>query len=919
MPAFPRILFALATAGAAVGQTYMISTVAGGALPVNMVATSAPLYSPSGVAVDKSGNVFFSAGSAVYRMDAISGIITLAAGTGVPGSGGDNGPATSAQLYSPQGLAFDSRGNLYIADFLNDRIRKVSNGVMTTVAGVGGCCSSGNGDNGPAIDAALHGPTSIALDSKGNLYIAEEFESSVREVTGNIITTIAGGGMFGLPGVGGVTLMYPQGVAVDAADNLYIADTGDGRVLELSNGNFTIVAGNGYCCLTTALSLTLSNPRYIAIDASGALYISDDTDNVVAKVAKGVISVVAGTGEPGYDGTGFGALAVQLNGPQGIAFDGAGDLFIADSGNYRIRKVSGGITYTIAGNGVTGFSGDNGLATTAELNSPAAVAVDSAGNIYIADTANQRVRKVSAGVITTVAGNGLSGYNGDGGPASSASLYSPSGLVLDLAGNLYIGGDNRVRKVSGGVITTVAGTGVGGFSGDNGPATAAQINFLGDLAVDSAGSIYIGDYYNNRIRKVANGIITTIAGHDQAGYSGDNGPAVYALLARPSGVATDSSGSLYIADTFSGVVRRIANGSITTVAGTGTRGFGGDGGPATSAELADPSGVAVDSSGNLYIADLAPITGGPGGQRIRKVSTGVITTIAGGGSVFGDSGPATSAVFNGSFGVGADSAGNVYVADTSDNRIRLLTPGPLPAINQNGIVPNESTVPIIQPGSWVSIYGSNFASSSFLWNADFPLSLGGVSVTIDSKNAYLLSVSPTQINVQAPDDTATGLVSVVVTTASGTAATSTVTLALCSPSFSVLGDGKHVAGEIATPNGTGAYGAGTYDLDGPSGAFSFNTRPVNAGETLVLYGVGFGPTTPPVAAGHVFSGAAPTNTPVTISIGGVNANVAFAGITQAGLYQLNLTVPAGTGSGDQPIQAIVNGVPTPSGPVVTVR
>ena len=254
--------------------------------------------------------------------------------------------------------------------------------------------------------------------------------------------------------------------------------------------------------------------------------------------------------------------------------------------------------------------------------------------------------------------------------------------------------------------------------------------------------------------------------------------------------------------------------------------------------------------------------------------------------------------------------GNLYVADGESDRIRLLTPGTAPAIS-------PIAAPI-QPGAWVSIYGSNLASGTALWNNDFPMSLGGTSVTIDNKQAFLWYVSPFQINLQAPDDTGTGPVNVAVTTASGTAA-STVTLAAYGPSFSLLGDGKHVAAEIMTPNGTGAYWGGSYDLVGPSNTFSYNTRPVRAGETLVLYGVGFGPTTPHVAAGQAFTGAAPTTSPVTVTIGGVPAVVAFSGIAEAGLYQVNLTVPAGTGSGDRAIMATVGGVQTPAGPVVSVQ
>ena len=239
-----------------------------------------------------------------------------------------------------------------------------------------------------------------------------------------------------------------------------------------------------------------------------------------------------------------------------------------------------------------------------------------------------------------------------------------------------------------------------------------------------------------------------------------------------------------------------------------------------------------------------------------------------------------------------------------------------PVISASGIVPVYSTLTSIEAGSWISIYGTNLSDSTATWNGDFPTTLGGVSVTINGKAAYLWYVSPTQINVQAPDDTATGVVTVVVTTLHGSFS-STVTLAPASPSFSLL-DGKHAAAVILTPAGTGAYGGGTYDLLGPAGAFPFSTRAVKAGEVLELFGVGFGPTNPPVPAGQPFSGAAPTVNPVTITVGGVPANVSFAGITGAGLYQFNLTVPS-VGSGDRSIQATVNGVQTQPGPVITVQ
>jgi uncharacterized protein (TIGR03437 family) len=237
-------------------------------------------------------------------------------------------------------------------------------------------------------------------------------------------------------------------------------------------------------------------------------------------------------------------------------------------------------------------------------------------------------------------------------------------------------------------------------------------------------------------------------------------------------------------------------------------------------------------------------------------------------------------------------------------------------ITKNGIVPIYSSSTSIQAGSWISIFGANLADAAATWNGDFPTSLGGVSVTVDGKPGYLWYVSPTQINLQAPDDTASGTVTVVVTNSHGSFS-STVTLAPASPSFSLL-DSSHVAGIVLTPGGSGANSGGTYDIIGPVGAFSYSTRPVKPGETIELFGVGFGPTASVVLAGQVFKGASATVNPVTITIGGVQADVSFAGLSSAGLYQFNLVVPD-VPSGDQTLQASVNGVVTGNGPVITIQ
>ena len=293
-----------------------------------------------------------------------------------------------------------------------------------------------------------------------------------------------------------------------------------------------------------------------------------------------------------------------------MVLDSAGNLYIADTGNHRIRKVdSSGIITTIAGTGERGFGGDGRAAVAAQLWSPAGVVLDRAGNLYIADRGNHRIRKVdSSGVITTFAGTEERGFGGDGGPAVKAQLWSPSGVATDSTGNLYIAdrGNQRVRKVDFlGVITTVAGTGERGFGGDGRPADQAQLTSPADVAVDGAGNIYIADRGNYRIRKVdSSGTITTFAGTGDRRFGGDGGPADEAHLWSPYGVAVDDAGNIYIADESHNRIRMVdSSGIISTVAGSGWSGYGGDGGPAAEARLSSPYSVAVDSGGNIYIAD----------------------------------------------------------------------------------------------------------------------------------------------------------------------------------------------------------------------------------------------------------------------------------------------------------------------------
>src|SRR5271157_2396715 len=700
------VLLLFGMSGSAWSQTYTISTFAGGALPVNIPGMSASLgYAPRYLAADQAGDVFFVYENTVLRLDAATNVLTLVAGTGASGFSGDNGPATSAQLNGPTGLAVDSNGSLYIADTLNNRIREVSGGVIATVAGTG--TPGFGGDKGQATSALLNGPTGVAVDSNGILYIADTLNRRVRQVASTgVIATVAGGG-------------------TSLADSVL------------------------------ATKAQLATSIAIAVDPSGILYIADTDNNRVRKVSTGVIATVAGTGTRGFSGDNGPATGARLGLPSGIALDPNGNLYIADTDNNRIREVSNGVITTVAGG--RSSLGDNGPATSAELANPYGLAIDAAGNLYIADSSNNVVRKVANGLITTVVGNGSSGFSGDNGPAASAQLNGPSGVAVDSAGNLYIADtlNNVVRKVSAGVIATVAGTGTPGSGGDNGPPTSAQLYAPSGIAVDSSGNLYIADSANNRIRLVSGGVIATIAGTGTPGLSGDNGPAISAQLYAPSGIAVDSSGNLFIADTYNGIIREISNGVISTVAGNGTLGYAGDNGPALRAQLNNPYGIAVDSVGNLYIADTAD-------QRIRKVSSsGTIATVAGNGTpgFSGDSGPAPTAQLNSPYGLTVDSAGKVYIADYNNNRVRLLTPvipcaySVSPATMQAAVAGGSLTVGIKTTPScswtvtnlpaWITVSGaSSGTGSASVTLVVAPNSGASVSATILIGGASLTVTQP---------------------------------------------------------------------------------------------------------------------------------------------------------------------------------
>ena len=594
-------------------------------------ATSAALSSPSGVALDAAGNIFIADTfhHVIREVVKSSGKIITVAGNGTYGNTGDGGPATSAQLNAPYAVALDSVGNLFIADTNNHEIREVvkSSGKIIKVAGRGDYGYSGDG--GPATSARLDYPTGLAIDSAGNLFIADSDNDVIREViksTGKI-STVAGNGTSGYGGDGGratsAKLHDPYSVALDSAGDLFIADTLNHVVREVvaSTKNIKTFAGKGTPGHTgdggPATSAELYVPEGVALDAAGNIFIADSYNNVIREVTKstGKIANFTGTGHKSYSGDGGPAALADLDTPEAVATDSAGNIFIADSNNNAVREIvkSTGKIIAIAGDGTVGYKGDGGPATSAELSYPVGVALDSAGNVFIADSGNNVIREVvkSTGKIITFAGNGTSGYSGDGGSPTSARLTAPKGVVLNAAGDLFIAdsGNKVIRVVtkSTGKISTFAGNGSYGYSGDGGPAASAKMSNPTGIAMDAAGDLFIADTDNHVIREVvkSTGKIITVAGDGSRGSGGDNGPATFAELHYPTGVALDAAGDLFIADTDNDQIREVvaSTGNIIVVAGSAYSGFGGDGGPAISAQLSHPGGVALDSAGDLFIAD----------------------------------------------------------------------------------------------------------------------------------------------------------------------------------------------------------------------------------------------------------------------------------------------------------------------------
>jgi len=768
---------------------------------------------------------------------------------------GDGGSALSAALSQPEGLAVDSLGNIYVADADDNRVRKISPaGVIQTIAGTGEAGFAGDG--GPAAAALLNQPYGLAVDAAGNLYIADLGNARVREVTTDgMIQTVAGGGttppVNNANGSSATTaqMLQPRDVAVDSAGSLYISDFGANRVYRVTAGMLVVLAGTGNAGVAgdggPAMAAQLNAPAGIAVDSQGAVYLADSGNNCIRKIVNGIISTIYNVPSPtglAMDSLGnlfiasasyVGTISQPLTGmssARDIAADTVGNLYLS-TGAFVVEATADGDAFTIAGSGASRyFGGDGGPAASARLYSPSSVAVDSDGTAYIADTANNRIRKVTAdGVISTLAGTGDAGEAGNNGPAASAELNGPRSVAVDAMHNVYVAdtGNNEIRRITpDGMIVSFD----------------MQVNNPQSIVVDGAGSVYIADTGDNRIVKVtAAGAATTLT-----------------QILQPMAVAVDAAGGVYISDA-TAIWQVPLGGALAKLA---------DG-------LNAPRGMTLNADGDLLIAE-------SGANVIRRLTpSGVLTTIAGTGTAgfSGDGYVATTAQLNTPTDLTIDSAGTVWVADSGNNRIRTLTVSATPADTTEATMVNGASMASgpIAPGEIVTIFGSGFDPAQ-------------TQLLFDGKPATIFYTSATQINALAPETLSPG---------SNTEVTIRVDGAVATDWFAPVAAAEPAI--FTTANGAGPAAANNQD-----GSINSASNPAPRGSIVSLYATGQGDDL----------------SDVSVTIAGYAAVVPYAGPAPGfpGLMQINVQVPAGfLPPGIQPVVLTIGTAQSQSGVTLAIR
>ena len=653
---------------------------AGGEGSADGSGSNARFRRPAGLVVDNLDNSYVadSGNDTIRRVTPAGEVTTLAGGARVVGT--NDGVGLLARFFTPTAVTLDSRSNLYVADYGNHTVRKVSSaGVVSTWVGQTG--SKGTND-GPIGVGRLAGPSGAVSDPAGNLYVADHLGHTIRKVTpAGVISTLAGlGDVSGASDGTGSAARFnlPAAVALDAATNLYVSDYGNQTIRKITPaGVVTTLAGTAGLPGTnngTGAAARFANPWGLAVDSATNVYVADESGQTIRKITPArVVTTLAGLGgTPGIaDGTGS---AARFAFPSGLSLRPDGSLMVSDMGGQTVRRVTmAGVVTTLAGLGPNTGSA-NGVAAAARFYQPTGVAVDRGGTVYVADTGNETIRKVSAaGSVTTWAGVLYSAGTNDG-VGSVAQFSSPSGLASDNATNLYVAdsGNHAIRKITPtGLVTTLAGS--PGTPGTNdGTGTRALFNQPAGVAVDSGGNVFVADSGNHAIRKVTPaGVVTVVAGLPGTSGSAD-GTGTYALFTAPYDLTVDAAGNVYVADTYNHTIRKISPGGQTmTLAGVaGHLGFAD--GTGTSARFAYPSGVKMDGATNLFVADSY-------NNVIRRVTpSGVVTTIggqAGSGAVV--SGIGGAARFNYPAALAAGFSGNLYVVDATENVLIMATPLPV--------------------------------------------------------------------------------------------------------------------------------------------------------------------------------------------------------------------------------------------------
>jgi hypothetical protein len=732
-----------------------------------------------------------------------------------------DGTGSNARFFNPTSVAVDTAGNVYVADGGDHTIRKVgAGGVVTTLAGMSGQAGSSDGSGSGAL--FLY-PYAVAIDASGNVYVADSGNNNVRKVTaGGSVSTLAGNaGLTGsADGTGSAALFdQPQGIAVDAAGNVYVSDTNNSTIRKITAAGVVTTlagaAGQTGSSDGTGASARFSYPFGLAVDAVGNIYVADFDNSTVRKVTPGgAVSTLAGSA--GVSGTADGqGGAAQFNHPEAVSVDAAGNVYVIDTSNQTLREITAvGSVSTLAGTPGIGGRAD-GTGPAASFFYPGGVASTGSGTVYVADTGNHTIRAMdSPGVVTTLAG--AAGVEGSANGTGSQALFAyPCGVASGGSGNLYIAdtNNNAIREVTtAGVVTTIAGS-AGPPGSADGSGGAALFNGPTGVAADGNGNVYVADTGNSTIRKIAaGGAVTTFAGvAGVAGSSDGTGPS--ARFNAPLGVAVDNVGNVYVADTNNNTIRKItAGGTVTTLAGTAGQTGSGDG-AGGSARFNGPYAVAVDASGNVYVADHTNGT-------IRKIDTSdTVSTLAGTAGQLGfTDGTGFAAKFNQPSALAVDGSGFVYVADTYNRAIREISPG-------GGVTTlNGSQTRFYYPqgiavdgsGNLYVVDGDNQAVSAGAAVVPPPAGaqVASQSITSGQNASFTVAASGANMTFQWETSTDSGTTWTNVSNNPTFSGATTATLSVTDPSVSLSGDLFLV--QLANSAGSSVSGTATLTVSAPA-------------------------------------------------------------------------------------------------------